>query len=104
MKTYIILAQNAFPIAGVWVFTFMAIFALILIPIFPFILRRRKRKEGAALHERIEKAKADILEDGIVEGPKGPRAPHIPWGSRKRSPTNEAGPRKQNAYHGGPWR
>ena len=83
--------------------TFMAIFAILLISIFPFILRRRRKQESKALHERIEYAKAKILEDGVVELPKGPRAPHIPWGSKIRSPTNEAGTQKQNAYHGGPW-
>ena len=104
MKLIPIIAANALPVAGVWMLTFMAGLAIVLFAIFPFILRRRKRREGAALHERIEKAKADILEDGIVEGPKGPRAPHIPWGSKRRSPTNEAGTQKQSAYHGGPWR
>ena len=99
-----LIIANAFPVAGVWVFTFMAIFAIMLIPIFPFILRRRYRREQKELHEKIEKAKANILEDGIVEGPKGPRAKHIPWGSKMRSPTNEAGPGKSNAFHGGPWR
>ena len=95
---------NAFPIAGVWVLTFMAIVAVILIPIFPFILRRRDRREQQELHEKIEKAKEKILEDGIIEGPKGPRGKHIPWGSKIRSATNEAGPEKHNAFHGGPWR
>jgi hypothetical protein len=103
MKLIPIIAANALPVAGAWMLTFMAALAIVLFAIFPFILHRRKRKEGAALHERIEKAKADILEDGIVEGPKGPRARHIPWGSRMRSPTNEAGTQKHSAYHGGPW-
>ncbi len=81
----------------------MAAFAVVLFAIFPFVLRRRKRREGAALRERIERAKADILEDGIIEGPKGPRAPHIPWGSKRRSPTSEAGGPRHNAFHSGPW-
>jgi hypothetical protein len=34
----------------------MAIFAIILIPVFPFILRQRYRHEQKELHEKIEKA------------------------------------------------
>ena len=86
-----------------WMLIFMISFAIVLLPVFLLILRRRKRKEGAELHKLIEKAKADILEDGIVEGPKGPRARHIPWG-RKRGSRNDSGPPKHSAYDGGPWR
>jgi flagellar biosynthesis/type III secretory pathway M-ring protein FliF/YscJ len=99
-----LIIANAFPVAGVWLYAFMAAFALILIPVFPFILRRRRRRAHKELHEKIEKAKSKILEDGVVTIPKGPHARHIPWGSRMRSPTGEAGPPKHKAYHGGPWR
>ncbi|MFC1499325.1 hypothetical protein ACFLS1_12760 [Verrucomicrobiota bacterium] len=95
---------NAFPVAGVWMYTFMAIVAIILIPIFPFILRRRRRKAQQELHDKVEKAKADILEDGIVEGPKGPYVRHKSWGVGTRlPPSSETVPPKTNAYHGGPW-
>jgi hypothetical protein len=89
--------------AGVWALTFMAILGVVLFAIFPLILRRRKKKEGAALHERIEKAKADILEDGIVEGPKGPRVPHKPWGVGMTGGTRRSGPPEGKSYHGGSW-
>jgi hypothetical protein len=103
MKIIPLVIAGAFPIAGVWMLAFMAAFAIVLLPIFPFILRRRRKKEQAALHIRIAKAKAAILADGIVEGPKGPRFRHRARGSRGRSPTNDAGPPRHNAYDGGPW-
>jgi hypothetical protein len=95
---------NAFPLAGVWLYAFMLCFAIILIPIFPFILRRRRNRYRNEIHEKTEKAKNKILEDGVVKIPKGTRARHIPWGSKMRSPTDEAGPPKHNAYDGGAWR
>ena len=95
---------NAFPVAGVWMYAFMAIVAIVLIPIFPFILRRRRRRAQQELHEKIEKAKADILEDGVVQGPKGPYVRHKPWGIGTELPTSsETGSPKGNAFHGGPW-
>lgn len=95
---------NAFPVAGVWMYTFMAIVGSILIPIFPFILRRRRRRAQKELHDRIEKAKADILKDGVVAGPKGPYVPHVPWGvGTEVPPPHDTRPPKAKAYHGGPW-
>jgi len=100
----IIVAANAFPTAGIWILTFMFITAALLLPLFPLILKRRRIREQKELHEKIVKAKEKILEDGIVEGPKGSRVRHIPWGSRRRGgSTDAAGPPKHNAYHGGPW-
>ena len=90
-------------LSAAWMLIFMIALAIVLFAVFPLILRRRRKKEGAALHEQIEKAKANILADGIVEGPKGPRARHIPWG-RKRGSRNDSGPPKHSAYDGGPWR
>ncbi len=98
-----IIIANAFPIAGVWLYAFMLIVAIILIPIFPFILRHRRRRDQKEIHDKVEKAKADILADGVVSGPKGPYVGHIAWGSRTRSQTNEAGPQKHNSFHSGPW-
>ena len=62
-----------------WVLAWFAICTVILVPIFPFILRRRKRRAQRELHEKVEKAKSDILADGVVEGPKGPYVPHKSW-------------------------
>ena len=95
---------NAFPVAGAWVYAFMAVFAIVLLPIFPFILRRRRRQAKQELHEKIEKARTEILEDGVVEGPKGPYVKHTPWGvGTELPPASETGPPKGNAFHGGPW-
>jgi flagellar biosynthesis/type III secretory pathway M-ring protein FliF/YscJ len=98
-----VIANCTFPEAGVWMLGFMILFAIVLLPIFPFILRRRRRKEQAELHRKIEEAKEKILEDGIVEGPKGPRVPHKPWNVGGTGRTRTDGPPKGNAYHGGPW-
>ena len=95
---------NAFPVAGVWLYAFMAIVAIILIPVFPFILRRRRRLNQRELHDKIEKAKADILENGVVEGPKGPYVRHKPWGvGTALPPSQHTDQPSVNAYHGGPW-
>jgi hypothetical protein len=102
MMVYVVAA--ALPVAGVWVLTFMALFALVLLPVFPFILRHRRKVAQKELHKKIEEAKEKILEDGVVEGPKGPRARHIAWGSKRRSLTDGNSTPKHNAYHGGPWR
>jgi hypothetical protein len=91
------------PIAGAWLLTFMLAFALLLLPIFPFILRRRKRRDQAALKARNDKARAAILEDGIVEGPKGPYVKHKPWNIGIPSGTPRNGPLKARTYDGGPW-
>ena len=100
----IAVAYNEFPIAGVWMLAFGAIVAVILIPIFPFILRRRRRIGQQELHEKIEKAKADILADGIVSGPKGDYVARDRSGSRTSlGPNNDTSPPKANAYHGTTW-
>jgi hypothetical protein len=90
-------------ISSFWMLAWAGICLLILLPIFPLILRRRKRKAHRELHAKIEQAKAKILEDGIIEGPKGPRAKHIPWGSRRTGRTQFGGPPRGNSYDGGPW-
>ena len=78
--------------------------ALLSAIVLPVILRRRRRRAQQELHDKIEKAKADILEDGVVEGPKGPYVRHKPWGvGTELPPSNETGPPKGNAFHGGPW-
>ncbi len=103
MTTSVTLAA-AFPIAGVWLGAFGLIVAIVLIPVFPFILRARRRKAKAELHEKIEKATADILADGVVSGPKGPYVPHVRSGAGSSlGPSNETSPPKANAYHGTPW-
>jgi hypothetical protein len=99
-----VLLANAFPVVGVWLYGFMAVLALVLLPVFPFILRRRRRRAREVLHAKIEKAREKILEDGIVEGPKGPYVPHRSSGVKTTLyPHNETGPPKSNAFHGMPW-
>ncbi|MDP6526689.1 MAG: hypothetical protein QGH15_20985 [Kiritimatiellia bacterium] len=99
----IVLAGNALPVAGAWMLVFMLVFALVLLPFFPLILRRRRRREQAELHDKIEKAKADILKDGVVEGPKGPYIPHQPWGVGTEARTPRDGPPCGRSFHGGAW-
>lgn len=96
---------GAFPIAGAWMIAFMAIFAIVLIPVFPRILRHRRKNEGAALHDRIEKARAKILEDGKVTIPKGPHVPHKSWNVGARAghePLTDGSTRspKNGGYYG----
>ena len=62
-----------------WMLGWMLICLLILLPVFPFILRWRRRRAQREAHQKVEKAKADILADGIVEGPKEPYVPHEKW-------------------------
>ncbi|MBL7114542.1 MAG: hypothetical protein ISS35_02150 [Kiritimatiellae bacterium] len=93
----------ALPISGAWLLTFMLGFSVFLLPIFPFILRRRKRRAQAELKARNDKAREAILEDGIVEGPKGPYVKHHPWNVGTPSGTPRDGPPKARTYHGGPW-
>jgi hypothetical protein len=55
-----------------------------LIPIFMglswWINKRRHKRDQVALATQVKEAIDKILEDGIVEGPKGPYVPHTPWG------------------------
>ena len=65
---------------------------------------RHKRHEAERLRKKVEKAKDDILADGIIEGPKGPYVAHKPW--RKGSGTvtpKQTGNRSKPGYHGTPW-
>jgi len=78
-------------------------FALVAVLVVPFVLRRQRKRDQAELHKRIEKAKADILEDGVVEGPKGPYVRHTPWGVGTEVGTPRSGPPRGRSYHGGPW-
>ena len=98
-----ILIAGVFPVAGIWILVWMGFCAVVLLAVFPWILKRRRRLEQRALHDRVEKATADILEDGVVEGPKGPRAPHIRWCTYATGRTPRDGPPKGRSYNGGPW-
>lgn len=93
---------NSFPPAGVWMLSFMAAVGLLALLAAPFIRRRRRRRDRERLHRQAEKARADILADGIIEGPKGPYIPHPPrrtWANTR----TDTRPPKQTSYHGGPW-
>lgn len=79
----------------------LAVVIAILVPIIHHFRRKSDRKE---LHDKIEKAKAAILEDGVVEGPKGDYVPHIPYAPTTPVGTpSETGPPKQKAYKGTEW-
>ncbi len=65
---------------------------------------RSIRIDAQELRARVKKAKADILEDGIVEGPKGPYVPHKPWGTGIGTGTpSETKQRKGRGPHGLPF-
>ncbi len=81
----------------------LGVLACLMAVVVPILLRRRRRREQADLHDRIEKAKAQILEDGVVEGPKGPYVRHTPWGVGTEVGTPREGPPRGRSYHGGPW-
>jgi len=90
-------------VASKGMLAFMILFALVLLPFYPWILRRRRKRAQEKAHEEVEKARAEILEDGKVEGPKGPYVPHKPWDVGGTGKTPKDGPPRANAYHGGPW-
>ena len=96
-------AFNELPEASAWMLGFMIVFAILLLPVMPFIYRRRRKRQQAELHKKIEEATAKILEDGIIEGPKGPYVPHIPREGGTEVGTPRDGSPRANAYHGGPW-
>jgi hypothetical protein len=79
----------------------LALVIVIVVPIVHHFKRKRERKE---LHDKIEKAKAHILEDGVVEGPKGDYVPHIPYATTTSvgTPHDTAAP-KRKAYKGMEW-
>ncbi len=72
MEALSILIKIVITVAGV---------ALILgIPI--FLIARgidAREKDKKEIHKKVAAAKMNILEDGIVEGPKGPYVPHQRW-------------------------
>ena len=82
---------------------FMGIFALLVAVVLPLLLRRKRKREQARLHTQIEKAKARILEDGVVEGPKGPYVQHQSWDVGSETGTPREGPPRSRSFHGGPW-
>ncbi len=88
-----------------WILAWFLICAAILIPLFPFILRRRRKRERAELHDKIAKAKSEILADGVVEGPKGPYVPHKRWGVGAQAghdplTDHESNPVAKKGYYG----
>ena len=96
-------AYNELPEASVWMLGFMIVFAILLLPVMPFIHRKRRMREQAELRKRIQEATAKILEDGKIEGPEGPYVQHIPWDVGTEVGTTRHGPPRTNAYHGSPW-
>ena len=64
----------------------------------------QQRTSARRIQKRVEKAKKEILADGVVRGPKGPYVRHKPW--RKGSGTvtsKETGKTEEPGYHGTPW-
>ncbi len=96
-------AYNELPEASVWMLGFMIITAVLLLPVILLIHRKRRMREQVELHKKIQEAMAKILEDGKIEGPKGPYVQHIPWDVGTEVGTPRDGPPRTNAYHGSPW-
>jgi hypothetical protein len=67
------------------------------------LVKRRQETERLEGSEKIHKAIDNILADGVVEGPKGPRVPHKKWnvGTEARTPHETKG-RSGSGPYGGP--
>lgn len=65
-----------------------------------YLKRRKQDRDAKERHDKIEDAIARITEDGVVEGPKGPYAPHKRWSTGTPHDTK---PIKARSYDGGPW-
>ena len=65
------------------------------------LVKRQQEAERLERSEKIHKAMDDILADGVVEGPKGPRVPHKQWnvGTEARTPHETKG-RSGNGPYG----
>ena len=77
------------------------IFAIVLIVVITAIWRKNRNMNEA--HYKVQKAIDNILEDGVVEGPKGDYVPHKRWGAGSGSVTSKNAPPKKPGYHGTPW-
>ena len=75
---------------------FAAVFGVLMVILHPLLHRRSRRRAQAELQEKVRKAKEHILEDGIVEGPKGPYVPHKKW----NAPANVNGSPKFKGPYG----
>ncbi|MBM4148522.1 MAG: hypothetical protein FJ224_05715 [Lentisphaerae bacterium] len=91
------------PRAGVWMLIFMVASALVVIAVFPFILRKRRQRARREIEERVRSAMDKILADGRVEGPKGPYVRHIPWNAGTDASTPMHGHPRPKAYRGTEW-
>lgn len=96
-------AYNELPEASVWILGIMIVSAILFALVLPSIHRKRKKREQAELHEKIQEAATKILKDGKIEGPKGPYVQQIPWDVGTQTGTPRKGSIPTPAYHGGPW-
>ncbi|OVE75742.1 hypothetical protein BVX97_03605 [bacterium E08(2017)] len=89
------------------VIVFMVLLSVIIVGICIAVTCNKleeRRKEAYELHLKVQRAKAEILADGVVSGPKGEYVPHKPWnaGLGRRTPTDLKPPKSGVGYHGMP--
>ena len=65
-----------------------------------FVVKRKSEREEVKRKQKIEQAIEKITADGVVEGPKGPRAAHRQWdvGAGRGTPRETKGPDARGPY------
>ncbi len=95
---------SALPEAGAWMLIWMAGCAVVLIPIFPLILRVRRRRAQRELSEKVAKAIDKILEDGVITVPQARRDSRLRLRElRGAKVPYSLQPPQTCGYHGMPW-
>ena len=85
-------------------FVIIGAIVIVCVIVVPFIHRHRRKRAKEQMQEKVEKAIADIMEDGIIEGPKGAYVPRRRSGVRTELwPPRDTRPPRANAYNGMPW-
>jgi phosphate/sulfate permease len=65
-----------------------------------FVVKRKSEREEVKRRQKIQQAIEKITVDGVVEGPKGPRAAHRQWdvGTGRGTPRETKGPDARGPY------
>ncbi len=62
----------------------LAITVILIIGLITWRKLAAEERQLREIREKVAKAKASILADGVVSGPKGKYVPHIRWSLRSR--------------------
>ena len=62
----------------------LAITVILTIALITWRKLATEERQLREIHDAVAKAKASILADGVVSGPKGKYVPHIRWSVRSR--------------------